>query len=167
MGGKYDGFSIGDYSHLEGVAKRALTQSQDSNRHVFISFDHEDLNTINLLRGQAKNDNIPIDFDDYSVKKPFNSENADYIKRQIKERIEKCSVTLVYLSENSAKSDWVNWEIEESIKQGKGVIGIYSGDNPPKNLPSGIENNKCKLVKWSKDSLPQAIEEASINRNIE
>lgn len=167
MGGKYDGFSASDYSHLEGIAKRTLMQSQEGNRHVFISFDHEDLTTINLLRGQAKNDKIPIDFDDYSVKKPFNSENADYIKRQIKERIEKCSVTLVYLSDKSAKSNWVNWEIEESIRQGKGVIGIYSGDTPPKILPTGIVNNKCKLVKWSVDSLPSAIEEASINRNIE
>jgi hypothetical protein len=76
-----------------------------------------------FLRGQAKNDKTDLQLDDHSVKKAFDSVNTDYIRGQIRERIDRCSVTVVYLSEKSATSRWVNWEIEESIKRGKGIIG--------------------------------------------
>lgn len=163
MGGGSGGiFSNSDLSHLEDVAKKKLSQSSDGNRHVFITFAHEDLKIVNMLRGQAKNDNIPISFDDYSIKKPFNSEDVDYIKAQIRDQIDRCSVTVVCLTENAANSEWVNWEIKESIKKGKGVIGFYSGDNPPSKFPPDFLAHKCKVVKWS--DLPKAIEDASQKR---
>jgi TRAP-type C4-dicarboxylate transport system substrate-binding protein len=37
---------------------------------------------------------------------------------------------VVYLSEKTATSKWVNWEIEESIKRGKGVIQIRVRGGP-------------------------------------
>lgn len=166
MGGGGGGsISSGDMRTLENKAKEKLTQAAaDSSRHVFISFAYEDVDEVNLLRGQAKNDNTDLQFDDFSVKEAFNSTNADYIKRQIREKIERCSVTVVYLSGNSANSDWVNWEIEESFKRGKGVIGVYKGDTPPKSIPRTFSENKCKAVKWSHEELTKAIETASQNR---
>ena len=76
---------------------------------------------VNLLRGQAKNENSNIEFNDYSLKAPFNSKDADYIKRGIREQIRQSSVTVVYLSDKTADSEWVDWEIQESIAMGKGV----------------------------------------------
>lgn len=166
MGGGGGGsISSSDMRTLEGKAKEKLSQATaDTSRHVFISFAYEDVDEVNLLRGQAKNNNTDLQFDDFSVKEAFNSKNSDYIKRQIREKIDRCSVTVVYLSGNSAKSDWVNWEIEESFKRGKGVIGVYKGDSPPQNLPGTFTNNGCKAVKWSHDALTKAIEEASLKR---
>lgn len=147
---------------LEERAKEKLTEARaDTSRHVFISFDHEDLDEVNLLRGQAKNDNVDLQFDDHSVKEPFDSVNADYIKRQIRDKIDRCSVTVVYLSEKTASSKWVNWEIEESIKRGKGVIGVYKGDSTPTNVPPAFRKNACKSVKWEHAALMKAIEDAS------
>lgn len=89
-----------DIKRLEEQAKQKLSEAKgDASKHVFISFDHEDLDEVNLLRGQAKNDKVDLQFDDHSVKGPFDSANADYIKRQIREKIDRCSVTVVYLSE--------------------------------------------------------------------
>lgn len=166
MGGGGGGsISSSDMRTLEDKAKEKLSQAAaDTSRHVFISFAYEDVDEVNLLRGQAKNDKTDLQFDDHSVKEAFNSKNADYIKRQIREKIDRCSVTVVYLSDNSAKSDWVNWEIEESFKRGKGVIGVYKGDSPPKSLPSAFSENKCKAVKWSHEELTKAIETASKKR---
>lgn len=113
---------------LEERAKEALKGANtDVSRHVFISFSHEDIDEVNLLRGQAKNDKIDLQFDDHSVKEAFDSANAEYIKSQIREKIDRVSVTIVYLSNNSARSQWVAWEIEESLRRGKGVIGVYKG----------------------------------------
>lgn len=164
-GGAGGGLLSSDIRNLEDKVKQRLAEAKaDASRHVFISFDHEDLNDVNLLRGQAKNDKIDLQFDDHSVKEPYDSTNVDYIKRQIREKIERCSVTIVYLTDKSASSRWVNWEIEESIKQGKGVIGVYKGDTPPAKLPSAFQQNGCKAVKWEHTGLMKVIEDASTKR---
>jgi len=161
-GGSGGGISIADMQKFEAKAKQSLKEAETAEaRHVFISFAYEDLDEVNLLRGQAKNDKTDLVFDDHSVKEAYDSSSADYIKRQIREKIDRVSVTVVYLSEHSAKSRWVNWEVEESIKRGKGVIGVYKGDHPPSNLPSAFSDNKCNAVKWSHEGLTRAIAEAS------
>lgn len=166
MGGKYGGgIPSDDLRKLEETAKQKLKEADaDASPHVFISFAYEDLDEVNLLRGQAKNDKSDLQFDDYSVKEAFDSANADYIKRQIREKIDRVSVTVVYLSNNSAKSQWVNWEIEESLRRGKGVIGVYKGDSPPAALPPAFSKNRCKSVKWTHEGLKKAIDGASQRR---
>jgi len=146
MGGGGGGSrSIGDIKSLIEKAKEKLKE-ESGRKNVFISFDYDDNNEVNLLRGQAKNDNLPIEFNDWSVKEPINSERAEYIKQKITDRINQSSLTVVYLSDKTAGSDWVKWEIEKSIELGKKVIGVYKGDVPPSNIPSGIS----KSVPWSK-----------------
>ena len=166
MGGSYGGgISTGNLKTLEERARESLKKSDgEDSPHVFISFAYEDNNEVNLLRGQAKNDKSELQFDDYSVKEAFDSNNADYIKGQIREKIEKVSVTVVYLSNHSASSKWVDWEIRESCKQGKGVVGVYGGNVPPSNLPSAFTEFKFKIVKWEHDAMMQAIKEASKKR---
>lgn len=166
MGGSSGGglFSS-DIRSLEDKVKQRLAEAKrDVSRHVFISFDHEDLDEVNLLRGQAKNDKMDLQFDDHSVKEPYDSTNADYIKRNIREKIDRCSVTLVYLTDKTASSKWVNWEIEESLKRGKSVIGVYKGEAPPVKTPLAFQQNKCKAVKWEHAAMTKAIEDASTNR---
>lgn len=163
MGGSGGGgIPFSDLKSLEQKAKEKLkTSSADTSRHVFISFANEDIDEVNLLRGQAKNEKTELQFDDYSIKEAFNSKNADYIKREIRDKIERTSVTLVYLSPKSVDSEWVDWEIRESLKMGKGVIGVYKGDKPPYVVPPAFKENKLKAVKWSHEELSKAIEEAS------
>ena len=106
MGGSYGGglSNLDIQSLSEKVRQKLADAKSDVSRHVFISFDHEDLNEVNLLRGQAKNDKVDLQFDDHSVKEPFDSTNADYIKRQIREKIDRCSVAVVYLSDKTVES---------------------------------------------------------------
>jgi transcriptional regulator len=163
-GGGYS-FSQSDKSALEKKAKEAIEKAgEQKTRNVFISFSHEDMDEVNLLRGQAKNDANDLEFSDYSVKEPFNSENADYIKRQIREKIEKSSVTMIYLSEKSMNSNWVKWEIEQSVKMGKGVTAVYKGNSPPANLPKHITDHASSTVKWNHEDISAAVHRAAENR---
>ena len=166
MGGKSGGsITWDDVQRLESLAKDKLSQAAgDGAKHVFISFAHEDMAEVNLLRGQAKNEKNDLIFDDYSVKEPINSKNADYIKSQIREKIDRVSVVVVYLSSRANKSEWVNWEIEESFRRGKGVIGVYKGKHSPAVVPPAFLANKCKAVKWSHAAITQAISESSEKR---
>ena len=117
---------------------------------MFISFAYEDVDEVNLLRGQAKNEKLPIEFNDWSVSVPIDSERAPYIKQKISERIAQSSLTVVYLSDKTPKSKWVKWEIEETLKRGKQVIGVFAGKTQPHTLPKAITQNKIRCVPWSK-----------------
>ena len=61
---------------------------------AFLSFVEEDLNLVNLFRGQAKNERFDLAFDDYSIKVPFDSRNADYIGRGIAAQIRLATLTV-------------------------------------------------------------------------
>ena len=136
---------LGNIRALEEKAKEALKSGK---RNVFISFATEDMNEVNLLRGQTKNENSDIEFNDHSVRVPYKSDRAEYIKQKIKERIERSSVTIVYLSENTAQSRWVKWEAQKSLEMGKKVIAVHSGDRYTGQRPSWL-NKDVKVVPWS------------------
>ena len=150
-----------DLSRLEKIARDTLRSAETGKRNVFISFVHEDINEVNLLRCQAKDENSKLEFNDWSLREPFDSKRAEYIKRGIRERINQSSVTMVYISEQTASSKWVNWEIQESIRLGKGVIAVHKGDSQPKSLPSAIREHNVPVISWTHKGIAEAIERAA------
>ena len=164
-GGGGRGLTPDELKRLQQKAKKSLNDADGLGKcNVFISFSHEDLNEVNLLRGQAKNENSDIEFNDWSLKVPFDSKKADYIKRGIRERIRQCSVTVVYISDKTAGSKWVNWEIQESIAMGKGVIAMYKGNSAPMRLPKAVTQHNIPIVQWNQKELAKAIKKQSENR---
>jgi len=130
-------------------------------RNVFLSFVEEDLNLVNLFRGQAKNENNDLEFSDYSVKEPFDSKNADYIRQQIRNLIKKVSVTLCLIGETTYKSRWVDWEIRTSAELGKGLVGVRLHSSPKDIIPLALKDNKAEIVDWDIKKIVQAIERAA------
>lgn len=159
-GGGGRGLTPEELKDLEQRAKKAMKEPGGTGkRNVFISFDSDDLNDVNLLRGQAKNENSDIEFNDWSLKEPFDSRKADYIKRGIRERIRQCSVTVVYMSDKTADSKWVDWEVRETIAMGKRVIAMYKGNTPPTRLPKAVIENKVPVVAWNQKELVKSIQD--------
>lgn len=165
MGGSSGGgISFSERMKLEAMAKQKLKDDAERSRHLFISFAFENEDEVNLLRGQAANDKTELQFDDFSLKDAVKSNNEDYIKQKIRERIERASVTVVYLTNDSAQSKWVDWEIAESMKRGKGVIGVYKGELPPSKLPQAFAQHGLNIVRWNHQEMMEAIETASKKR---
>jgi hypothetical protein len=155
-GGGGRGPSMEDLKRLEELAKKKLQDAGSGRRNVFISFALEDKALVELLRGQAKKEDSNLEFNDWSLREPFDSKRSDYIRQGIRERIRQSSVTLVYVSDHTADSKWVNWEIEESIKLGKKVVAVYSGEKP-KRVPAAISRNGVKLIPWTQDGIAQEL----------
>lgn len=154
-----------DISRLEDVARRELERpAPEPRRRVFLSFRGEDKNRVDLLRGQAKNENSDLDFIDFSLQAPFDSENAQYIRRGIRERIKQSSVTVVGITESTHKSRWVDWEIKESKRLGKGVVGVRLTDDPKVKIPDAIKEHGSKVVRWNHQEIRDAINEAAKKR---
>jgi hypothetical protein len=161
-GGSYAGTN--DIDKLEGLAREEIRkETQPSRRRVFVSFRHTDKTKVDLLRGQAKNENAELDFIDMGLRVPFDSENAEYIRSGIRSRIEQSSVTLVAVSETTYESKWVNWEIRESLKMGKGVVVVNISNDSSIRMPDAVNENrsKIKIVSWNHSEIMSAINSAS------
>ena len=149
-GGGTGGYrDIGDVEKLLREARERL--NEEPRKNVFISFAYEDANEVNLLRGQAKSETSDIEFNDWSVKDAFDSKNADYIRRQITERIRQSSTTVVYVSDQTTNSNWVNWEVKKSLELGKRVIAVHKGDTRPQRLPDAVRQaGSIQVIPWKK-----------------
>ncbi len=109
-------------------------------RRVFLSFVAEDLDWVNFFRGQIKNPNNPLDISDFSVKIPFNSADAEYIRRKILEMIRNVSVLACLIGDLTHTSKWVTWEIEMANEFDKGIVGIRLHSNATRDkLPPALQ----------------------------
>ena len=98
-GGSRDGgFDPGTLRTLEERAGRRSERARPGKRNVFISYAFDDMDVVNALRGQAANDLSDLEFNDRSLKVLFDSEDAEYIRRGLREKIRQSSVTFVYVS---------------------------------------------------------------------
>jgi hypothetical protein len=148
LGGKHQRFRFGQAFELlreHRMLGQAATIAFPKQRPVA----HEDLDEVNLFRGQAKSERSDLEFSDRSVREPFDSNRADYIKQRVSERIKQSSMTVVYVSEFSAASSWVNWEVERSIELGRKVVAFHKGDTTPKSLPRAVKEHNIKVIRWA------------------
>ena len=130
-------------------------------RKIFLSFVEEDIQLVNLFRGQAKNQNNDLEFYDFSIKDPYNSENEEYIRQQIRHKLDMVSVTVCLLGKNTYRSPWVNWEIEASARKGKGLVGVKLHSNSSDGVPSALTDNGGTVVDWDHVEIDKAIRMAA------
>ena len=124
--------------------------------HVFLSFDSDDLDLVNLFRGQAKNENSDLEFADYSVKDPINSENDPYLKQEIKEKIKQSSIVVCLVGESTHRSDWV--ELETGHDLGKCLIGVRLHSNRTDTVPRPLLDHGAEVIDWVIQDVMDAID---------
>lgn len=152
-----------DIDRLEDIARREIREKKPlkPRTRVFLSFRGTDINRVNLFRGQAKDKNSNLDFIDYSLQVPFRSEDAEYIRRGIRERIKNSSVTIVLIGETTYRSEWVDWEIRESLRLGKGVIAVKLKREPHLKIPKALIEHGIEPLPWDQTTISQAIQQAA------
>lgn len=115
---------------------------------AFLSFVEEDLALVNLFRGQAKADSSELQFADYSIKEPFDSNNAQYIQRGITEQLKLATLTICLYGPSTHTSRWVNWELNKTLELGKPLMGVWlHNDGRIKYYPAALE--KWPRVGWN------------------
>lgn len=124
-------------------------------RRIFISFDHDD--TPKVLGFMALRNIIDnFDFYNHKLDRRIKSSDVDYVCRVIcKEYIRPASVTVVLIGNNTANSSWVKWEIAESNRQGKGILGIRLKDTYG-DIPAGIPSDA--VGSWQPEKFADWIE---------
>lgn len=80
--------------------------------------------------------------------------NSD-ISTKITNKISPSQVTLVIAGMYTAYRDWMQYEIDESVRMKKPIIGIKPWGNTL--VPSYVSNNAKIVVGWNTDSIVSAI----------
>jgi len=140
-------------------------------RRVFFSFDYKYVWKVNQIR------NIPnvigtaaAGFQDASLWEEAKKKGDKAIKAMIDKALENTSVTVVCVTYGTTSRKYINYEIDQSIDRGNGLVAIQihhlkdqNGETgSPGAIPSQIEANGFKAYKYTnKDSLAKGIEEAA------
>ncbi len=126
-------------------------------KRVFLSFLGEDKQKVDGLRLLSANPNYDLEFYDESVRSPFDSQDAEYIKRKIREKIARTSVTVCLISEQTHPSPWVNWELEESEAKGNAIIAMALKGVDRAVLPKLIADKHLIFHAWDPEKLNDLI----------
>lgn len=129
-------------------------------KRVFLSFVEEDLPQVRGLRLLAANPNYDLEFYDESVRVPIDSRDAEYVKRVIREKISRTSVTVCLISQATHKSRWVDWELEESEKKGNTIIAMALKGISEAVLPRLIKEGGLTFHAWNLETLGRLIDAA-------
>ncbi len=94
-------------------------------RHVFFSFHYDDVWRANQVRNMWVVDKQATRFTDSAAFEAVKKQGDTAIKRWIDKQMLGTAVTVVLIGSNTLSRPFVQYEIEQSIKLNKGLLGIH------------------------------------------
>src|SRR5687767_14301716 len=106
---------------------------------VFISYDHsEDSRYKYLMQAWDANPDFDFSFDSRGPNEPIDSVSAPVIKQSLTRMMKDATHLLVIVGEKTARSKWVNWEIERAqepdVKLKLAAVRLAQGNEAPSKL---------------------------------
>jgi hypothetical protein len=123
----------------------------NNKKRAFISFDYEyDEALKNLLNGQAKLEDSPFYFEDWSVKEPF--PQASW-KDEVRTKIKQSNFMIVIIGVNTYQASGVLEEIKIANEEQVPCFGVHKQDRQY-YVPQGLGK---RYVPWTWEAIKQAI----------
>jgi MTH538 TIR-like domain (DUF1863) len=117
-------------------------------RRVFISYQHEDHGKAAGFDLMRRNPNVDLDITCRRLLQPVDSNDKDYISRQIREQLTGTSVTVVVIGEETKLSEWVEREIRWSLEKEppNGIVGLRL--TPEAEIPQALTECGAEILEW-------------------
>lgn len=133
------------------------------NYHIFIShawrYDADYHRLVALLN------NAPLfEWSNYSVPQhdPVDANNTAKLKKELTQQINPTSVVLIISGMYVPYREWIQYEIDESERLGKPIIGIRP--RGAERLPKEVQKAAKEMVGWNTDSIVAAVRKYAIER---
>lgn len=140
-------------------------------RRVFFSFHYKYVWKVNQIRSMPNiTGTAAAGFQDASLWEAAKKKGDKEIKRMIDEGLKNTSVTVVCVTYGTKDRKYINYEIDQSIARGNGLVAIQihhlkdqnGQTGSPGAIPSQIAANGFKAYKYTnKEALAKWIEEAA------
>lgn len=128
-------------------------------KNIFVSHQHNDADRIKDLQNLIGKHGISMrDSSIYEKKLKNNATNEQYIKQKlIKPQIQWAGTVVVLIGKDTAKSDYVNWEIKTAAEMGKRIVGVYLQGAKEEDIPQELKEYGDNLVGWNGKKIVDAI----------
>ena len=94
-------------------------------KKVFISYySKSDSHFKNMIIAWANNNKFKLQLDDVSTDVKIKSEDTSYLKKRMKQQIDKADYFIVFIGKNTHKRNWVTWEIEQAKLLNKSIVAV-------------------------------------------
>ena len=140
-------------------------------RRVFFSFHYKYVWKVNQIRSMPNiTGTAAAGFQDASLWEKAKKKGDKEIKRMIDKGLENTSVTVVFVTYGTASRKYINYEIDQSIARGNGLVAVQihhlkdqnGKTGSPGAIPAQIKANGFKAYKYTnKNALALWIEEAA------
>lgn len=128
-------------------------------KNVFISHFGEDDKQVQNLKKLLSTKDLILRNSSIDSTKPNDAKNDHYIKYNLlKPGIQWASTCVVLIGPETHKRHWVKWEIEQAVKEGKKIIGVYINGAKESEIPEGLKTYADNIVGWSSENIISAIE---------
>lgn len=128
-------------------------------KNVFISHFGGDDEHVGKLKTLLKSKGYDLRNSSIDSTKPNDAKNDHYIKYNLlKPGIQWSSTCIVLIGPETHKRHWVNWEIEQAVKEGKKIIGVYINGAKDSDIPENLIIYADNIVGWCSDTIISAIE---------
>lgn len=128
-------------------------------KNIFVSHQHNDADKIKDLKKLINTHGVKMrDSSIYESKLKNNAKNEQYIKRElIKPQMLWAGTVVVLIGKDTAKSDYVNWEIKTAAEMGKRIVGVFLQGAKEEDIPEQLNEYGHALVGWNGDRIVRAI----------
>jgi MTH538 TIR-like domain (DUF1863) len=111
-----------------------------AHRTFFSFYYEEDVQRASVVRNSGALKEGDVEFIDGSLWEEAKRQSDAAIRRLIDDALGRTTVTAVLIGTNTFGREWVNYEISESMRLGKGLLGVYIHNIPDftgKTAPRG------------------------------
>ncbi|MCD9509663.1 TIR domain-containing protein [Photobacterium phosphoreum] len=140
-------------------------------RRVFFSFHYKYVWKVNQVRSMPNiTGTAAAGFQDASLWEEAKLKGDKEIKKMIDDGLKNTSVTVVFVTYGTSTRKYINYEIDQSLAKGNGLVAVQihhlkdsNGETgSPGAIPAQIEANGFKAYKYTnKEALARWIEEAA------
>jgi hypothetical protein len=121
-------------------------------KRIFISFAIEDKRMRDLFVGQARNDRVPYEFTDMSVKEPW----SDSWKTRCRIRIKGCHGVIVLITKNLKTATGALWEINCAKEESKPILGVYMSGCDSSDSPTELIG--VRKINWTWEAIAEFVD---------
>lgn len=138
-------------------------------RRVFLSFHYHDLWRVNVVRNSGVIEGLSAaGFHDESLWEETKRRGDEAVRKLIDSGLDGTSVTVVLIGAETANRTYVSYEIEKSIAQGNGLLGIRINDikdryghiDPAGAVPIPLTKAGAPVYAWEYGKLGDWVEKA-------
>lgn len=143
-------------------------------KNVFVSYDHNDVAQKNGFMLLKNSSNHPLDFRDHSLKEPVTDRYGNPIiyppsdprskpvRDEIIEKFDNASKLIVLIGQDTAESEWVDWEIKTfyNMKEElsgdntwKRIRGMRLKGHDKANIPGALGGKSTEVMNWDPEAL--------------